>query len=193
MDLGRLREAAAKELTTGSGGRVERANGTYQHRWQSTVQGFAQRADPAPTCSSGDYEYLEPYYDRVLGLQAAGDAVDYGTATANKLTYQGAVRQAERRDAADGHVVRRDAASPSRPRATPTSSTGASRPIAAGRRRRPPALDKTPVTFGDPTGLGINAAIDEAKVTAAKEFLAFAAGEKGAKALAGHRHHAGHC
>jgi multiple sugar transport system substrate-binding protein len=46
-------------------------------------------------------------------------------------------------------------------------------------------LDNTPVTFGDPTGLGINAAIDESKVQAAKDFLAFAAGEKGAEILAG--------
>ena len=45
-------------------------------------------------------------------------------------------------------------------------------------------LDNTPVTFGDPTGFGINAGIDQSKVAAAKKFLAFAAGEEGAQILA---------
>ena len=44
---------------------------------------------------------------------------------------------------------------------------------------------KIPVTFGDPTGLGINPALsDGAKLTVAKSFLAYAAGEQAAKALA---------
>ena len=47
-------------------------------------------------------------------------------------------------------------------------------------------LDKTPVTFGDPTGLGVNAAVtDQDKFTVAKEFLRYAAGVEGGKALAG--------
>jgi multiple sugar transport system substrate-binding protein len=46
-------------------------------------------------------------------------------------------------------------------------------------------LDKTPVTFGDPTGFGINAAITDDKVIAAKKFLEYAAGEEAASALAG--------
>ena len=44
--------------------------------------------------------------------------------------------------------------------------------------------DQTPVTFGDPTGLGINPKIDKKKIAAAKEFLAYAAGVDGAKSLA---------
>jgi multiple sugar transport system substrate-binding protein len=43
----------------------------------------------------------------------------------------------------------------------------------------------TPVTFGDPTGMGINAKIDKAKVAAAKAFLGYVAGEDAGKALAG--------
>jgi multiple sugar transport system substrate-binding protein len=42
-----------------------------------------------------------------------------------------------------------------------------------------------PVTFGDPTAIGINPAIDESKVAAAKKFLAFIGGEEAALALAG--------
>jgi multiple sugar transport system substrate-binding protein len=44
--------------------------------------------------------------------------------------------------------------------------------------------DATPVTFGDPTGFGINANINDDKVEAAKDFLAFAASEEAATALA---------
>ena len=44
---------------------------------------------------------------------------------------------------------------------------------------------KTPVTFGDPTGFGINAEHRQVKgQAAAKAFLTYAAGEKAAKALA---------
>jgi multiple sugar transport system substrate-binding protein len=45
--------------------------------------------------------------------------------------------------------------------------------------------DSTPVTFGDPTGFGVNANIDEAEQQVAKEFLAYAASEEAATALAG--------
>jgi multiple sugar transport system substrate-binding protein len=44
--------------------------------------------------------------------------------------------------------------------------------------------DNTPVTFGDPTGFGINSKIDPSKQAAAKEFLSFAASEEGAKVVA---------
>ena len=55
-----------------------------------------------------------------------------------------------------------------------------------------PQLDKsttgtsaTPVTFGDPTGLGINPKISKGKLAAAKTFLTYAASADGAKGLAG--------
>jgi multiple sugar transport system substrate-binding protein len=54
-----------------------------------------------------------------------------------------------------------------------------------------PQLDKsttgtsgTPVTFADPTGLGINPKINKSKIDTAKAFLSYAAGADGAKALA---------
>ena len=46
------------------------------------------------------------------------------------------------------------------------------------------ATFSNPVTFGDPTAIGINPAIDPAKVDAAKKFLAFVSSEGGATALA---------
>ena len=41
------------------------------------------------------------------------------------------------------------------------------------------------MTFGDPTGFGINAAIDKSKTDAAKGFLVFASSADAAKILAG--------
>src|SRR5690606_16266442 len=50
--------------------------------------------------------------------------------------------------------------------------------------QRDSAATSNPVTFGDPTGFGINAAIDESKIAAAKEFLAYSMSEDAASALA---------
>ena len=82
-------DAAAAELTEGLAASGSAAKGAYQHRWQSTVQGFANGQSPDADILSGDYEYLEPYYDRVLALQDEGAQVDFNTSSANQLTYQG--------------------------------------------------------------------------------------------------------
>ena len=73
----------------------------------------------------------------------------------------------------------------SRRAATPTRSTGASR-----RRRsstsRTTGTDNTPVTFGDPTGLGDQRRRSaRPRLAVAKAFLAYAAGPDAGKALAG--------
>ncbi len=158
------------------------SQGTYLHRWQSTVQGFAN-AQSGADILAGDYGYLKEFYENVLALQDAGAQVDFNTSTANSLTYQGEfgtqkaamlpmgtwytatlIAQQESGEANDfewgiAPIPQADA-----------STTG---------------TDSTPVTFGDPTGFGINANIDSAKTDAAKAFLAFAASEDAANLLAG--------
>jgi len=173
---------AAAALTDGLAAAGSAAKGAYLHNWQSTVQGFAN-AQSDGDILKGKYEYMEPFYDNVLALQDAGDQVDYNTAKANQLTYQGefgkqnaammpmgtwfvatliAQQASGDADAFDWGIA---------PIPQVDSSTA--------------GLDNTPVTFGDPTGFGINAAIDKSKVAAAKDFLTFAAGEDGAQVLAG--------
>lgn len=173
---------AAAALTEGVGGAGGTAKGAYLHRWQSTVQGFAN-AQADGDILAGKYDYMEPFYENVLALQDAGDQVDYNTSAANQLTYQGEFgkQNAAMLPMGTWFVATLIA----------QQASGDADDFEWGIAPIPQAdsktagLDNTPVTFGDPTGFGINAAIDESKVAAAKKFLAFAAGEEGAQVLAG--------
>ncbi len=173
---------AATALTTGLADAGSAAKGAYLHRWQSTVQGFAS-AQSDTDVLEGDYEYMEPFYDNVIALQDGGDQIDYNTSAANQLTYQG---EFGKQNAAMLQMGTWFVATLIAQQASGDADTfdWGIAPIpqvddsTAG-------TDNTPVTFGDPTGFGINAAIDDSKVQAAKDFLAFAAGEEGAQILAG--------
>ncbi|MBO1751312.1 extracellular solute-binding protein [Actinotalea sp. BY-33] len=173
---------AATELTDGLEAAGSEALGTYQHNWQSTLQGFALAQTEGADLASADYGFYEPYYERVLDLQEAGAQVGYGTITTNSLTYQAqfGTQQAAMMPMGTWYVATLIA----------QQESGDAEEFAWGLAPAPQSdssttgTSSTPVTFGDPTGLGINPAIDEEKAAAAKEFLAFAAGEGGATALA---------
>ncbi|WP_069386731.1 ABC transporter substrate-binding protein [Cellulosimicrobium cellulans] len=173
---------AAKDLTTAFQGSGSTATGTYQHSWQSTVQGFALAQSEDAALDSGDYSFLEPFYERALDLQSSGAQPSYGTVTTNSLTYQAqfGTQQAAMMPMGTWYAAT----------LISEQESGSADQFAWGMAPIPQAdesttgTDSTPVTFGDPTGLGINPAIDESKVQAAKDFLAFAAGEGGAEALA---------
>jgi multiple sugar transport system substrate-binding protein len=174
--------AASKDLTTKLKAAGSKAVGDYEHIWQSTVQGFALAQTQGASIESGDYSYLKPYYTRVVDLQNAGAQVKFGDATTNNLTYQAQFGKQQAammlmgswfiatllKQQGTGDADKFDwgiAPAPQQTKAT----TGRS---------------ATPVTFGDPTGLGINPKIGKNKVAAAKSFLAYAAGVDGAKSLA---------
>ncbi len=173
---------AAGALTEGLAAAGSAAKGAYLHNWQSTVQGFAN-AQTDSDILKGEYDYMEPFYERVLAMQDAGDQVDYNTAKANQLTYQG---EFGKQNAAMQPMGTWFVATLIAQQASGDADTfdWGIAPIPQ-ESSKTTGLDNTPVTFGDPTGLGINAAIDESKVAAAKDFLAFAAGEEGAQVLAG--------
>ena len=175
--------ATAKELTTELKAAGSKALGDYQHTWQSTLQGFALAQSPGAKLDSGDFSYLKPYYTRALDLQNAGAQVKFGDATTNTLTYQAQFGKQSaammpmgtwyiatlRKQQAAGEADKFEwgiAPAPQQTAATAGPSA-------------------TPVTFGDPTGLGINPKIKKNEVEAAKQFLAYAAGAEGARALAG--------
>lgn len=174
---------AAKDLTTGLKGAGSSAAGTYQHSWQSTVQGFALAQSAGADLASGQFDYLKPYYSRILGLQDAGAQPTYGTVTTAKLTYQGQFgkQTAAMMPMGTWYVATLLA----------QQNSGDADKFNWGFAPAPQfdasttGTSKTPVTFGDPTGFSINAAIaDGAKLTVAKSFLAYAAGPEGSKALA---------
>ena len=171
----------SKALTTGLKNAGSKATGDYQHTWQSTVQGFALAQTPNASLQSGDFSYLKPYYQRSLDLQSAGAQATFGTATTTKLTYQAQFgkQQAAMLLMGTWYIATLLA----------QQAKGDSDPFGWGMAPAPQfdastTGTSTPVTFGDPTGLGINPHIKKEKVAAAKAFLAYAAGQQGAKALA---------
>jgi multiple sugar transport system substrate-binding protein len=170
----------AEKLTTALKGAGSDALGTYLHTWQSVVQGFAQAQTPGADLTSGkDYSYLKPYYQRALELQDKGAALSYGTATTNKTAYQTEFgkQQAAMMVMGTWYVATLLA----------QQASGDANKFQWGIAPAPQYDSSTfdnPVTFGDPTGMGINPAIDKSKIAAAKEFLAYAAGQDGAMSLA---------
>jgi multiple sugar transport system substrate-binding protein len=170
---------AAEALTTGLAD--QGARGTYQHSWQSLVQGFALAQSPDADLLSGDYGYLEPYYQRVLDLQDAGAQQNYGTVTTSSLTYQAefGTQNAAMMPMGSWYIATLLA----------QQENGEAEDFSWGIAPAPQfddstaGTENTPVTFGDPTAFGINPAIDDAKLDAAKDFLAWVAGEGGATVL----------
>lgn len=172
-------DTAAVELTEGLAAAGVEGYGTYQHTWQSVVQGFALAQSPEADLTSGDYSYLAPYYERALALQDAGAQPTFGTVTTSSLTYQG---EFETQNAAMLPMGSWFVAT-----MIAQQASGEAEDFEWGIAPAPQLDESTveePVTFADPTGLGINPAIDESKVAAAKEFLAFVAAEESATALA---------
>jgi len=155
--------------------------GSYEHRWQSTTQGFAN-AQAGGDIFSGDYKYLESYYERRLELQGSGAQVDYNTSKANSLTYQGEFGKQNAAMLPMGTWFVATLISQQASGDADTFNWGIA--PAPQYKKSTTGLDKTPVTFGDPTAFGINAAIGADKVSAAKAFLAYAASEDAASALA---------
>ncbi|MDR1806398.1 MAG: extracellular solute-binding protein [Propionibacteriaceae bacterium] len=175
---------AAKALYAALGPDVK---GTYEHSWQSTLQGFANTqspgADPSLVLNGEDYSYMKPYYERALDLQDSGAQVMYGDISTNKLTYQGQFgkQTAAMLPMGTWYVATLIAQQASGDADTfnwgiapipqyDSSTTG---------------TDKVPVTFGDPTGFGMNPKLDDTKAAAVKKFLAYAASEDAGAALAG--------
>ncbi|WP_167132797.1 ABC transporter substrate-binding protein [Paramicrobacterium chengjingii] len=174
--------AAADALKAGFEDAGVDATPIYQHGWQSTVQGFAA-AQTDSSVLDGDYGYLTEYYERVLELQSNGDQVPFNTVTANKLTYQGEFGKQSAALMPMGSWFTATLVA--------QQASGEADDFEWGIAPIPQAdasttgTDATPVTFGDPTGFGVNANVSDEKADLAKDFLEYAASEDAAKALAG--------
>lgn len=174
--------SASKQLTTALKGAGSKALGDYEHVWQSTVQGFALAQTPGASLQSGNFGYLKPYYGWVQDLQSAGAQPTFGTATTNKLTYQAEFGKQQAAMMLMGTWYIATLLSQQAKGDADTFSWGMA--PAPQFDSSTTGTGKTPVSFGDPTGLGINPAISKDKISAAKAFLAYAAGQQAAKALA---------
>ena len=175
----------AQELTTKLKAAGSTALGTYEHTWQSTLQGFAnaQMGDNTNLSGpyfSGDYTYMQSYYDNALKLQDSGAQVSFSDATTNKLTYQAQFGKQNAAMMLMGSWYIATLVS--------QQKSGDANAFTWGMAPAPQVDSSTfsmPVTFGDPTGMGINANIDPTKLQAAKDFLNFIASQDAATALAG--------
>jgi multiple sugar transport system substrate-binding protein len=172
--------AAAKKLTAGLKIGGSPAVGTYEHTWQSLVQGFALAQTPGADLLSGNFSYMTPYYQRSMDLQESGAQTGFGTATTNSMTYQAqfGTQKAAMMPMGSWYVATLLA----------QQEKGDAEKFAWGIAPAPQRDKSTtakPVTFGDPTGMGINPKVSGAKRDAAKKFLGFIGGEKSATALAG--------
>jgi multiple sugar transport system substrate-binding protein len=165
-------DAAAKDLTTAD------HFGVYEHRWQSTTQGFAN-AQWDGDIFSGDYDYMSDLYERRIAREDAGYEMDFAESSANSPSYQGEFGKQNAAMLPMGTWFVATLISQQASGEADTFDWGFA-PIP----QRKAAATENPVTFGDPTGFGINAAIDESKIAAAKEFLAYSMSEDAASALA---------
>ncbi|MEV6304445.1 extracellular solute-binding protein [Actinoplanes sp. NPDC051861] len=173
---------AAKDVTTKLKAKGSKAVGAYQHTWQSTVQGFALAQSSGADLTSADFAFLKPYYERSVDLQTAGAQVSFGDATTNKLTYQAQFGKQQAAMMVMGTWYMATLRSQQEKGDADKFEWGIA--PAPQQTKATTGTSATPVTFADPTGLGINPAIGEGKVETAKQFLAYAAGPEAAKALA---------
>lgn len=173
-------EKVAAELTEGLAGDGTPAKGTYHHIWKSVVQGFALAQTEGAELTSGDLSYLVPFYERALAMQEAGSTETFSTAQSQSLAYQaqfGTQKAAmtlmgswyiatllAQRESGDADVFEWGLA--------PVPQIDAS-------------TADSPVSFGDPTSLAINASLSGEKLDAAKSFLEYVVSEECSQALAG--------
>ncbi len=168
--------AAAEDLSTALGSDVY---GAYLHRWQSCVQGLASAQSPGSDILSGDFGYMEPFYDRAVLMQDDGSVVPFNTSSTNSLSYQAEFGQQRAAMTIMGSWF-----VAAYLQQVKTGDANAFEWGIAPVPQSSSAATANPITFGDPTAIGINPKIDPAKVEAAKQFLAFVASEGGAIALA---------
>lgn len=161
----------AEQLTGEAGG--QKVFGTYHHYWRSVVQAIAA-AQTGGDLLSGDYGFMEDQYTLALDLQTGGNALDFGTAKTQQISYRTMFETGQAAMMPMGTwYISGIAAAIEGGTSTVDWGVAPMPQIDAG--------DET-VTFGSPTAFAVNKNSEHQE--AAKKFLEFAAGEEGAKAIA---------
>ena len=75
-----------RQVTSGFG--PDKVYGTHYHVWRSTVQ-LAGILDGQHTLIDGNYDFLKPYYERVLALQNDGIVQSYAALKTSNTHYSG--------------------------------------------------------------------------------------------------------
>lgn len=164
--------ALAKQLT-GTADDGSKVYGSYQHIWRSVEQAIAA-AQTDGDLLSGDYDFMKAQYDMALALQAEGSSLDYATAKSQQTSYRTMFETGQAAMMPMGTWYVAGILSAKAAGSTTVNWGIAPMPqVAAG--------DDT-TTIGGPTAFAVNK--NAANQDAAKKFIAFAAGEEGAKAVA---------
>lgn len=163
---------------------MEGVYATYHHTaWQSMPQSIALAqygGDHADSMFfSGDYAYLEPVYVRMLRMQQDGLTLPYNTISSSKTTYQSqfGTQKAVLLPMATWYMG---------PLAS-AQENGDADDFEWGIMPLPQQnaeQTRHPRSFADPTGFAIPATLTGRKLEVAKDFVAWASGERGAQVLA---------
>lgn len=163
--------ALAKSLTKGEG--AEKVYGAYHHVWRSVVQAIAASQNGGDQLG-GDYSWMADQYATTLDLEKAGAIMPWSTANSQKVSYDSQFSTGKAamlpmgawysaRLIADKAAGKHDTDWGVAPMPQPAKGAGVK-------------------TFGSPTAFAVNKNARNAE--AARAFVEFASGEKGATAVA---------
>lgn len=162
---------AAKKLSSGEGS--DKVYGAYHHYWRSVVQAIAAAQNEGDLIG-GEYGFLEDQYQTVLDLQKEGAALDWATAMSQQTGYRTMfeTEQAAMVPMGTWYIAPLVAA-----------QEAGEIDFNWGLAPMPQVSDGEDVTtFGSPTGFAVNKNAEHSEE--AKDFIAWAAGEGGAAAIA---------
>lgn len=183
---------AAEELKTklpAAGYDANSVYPTYHHTsWQSVTQSFTTAQSAATSDGakknflSGDYSYMKDMYNNVfLKAQDEKLTVDYNTVTSSKVQYQAQFGTEKAAMLPMGSWYAATLVSQQKSGDANKFEWGMA-PIPQNPNVK--SESGKPITFADPTGLAVSAGATGDKLAAAVEFVKWASGEGGAKALA---------
>lgn len=165
-------DATAREMTTGFG--PDKVYGMHLHTWRSPVQ-LPAILDGSHTAIDGNYDYLQPWYERALALQSDGVAMEYGGLKASNTHYSGPFFNAQVAMMPMGSwfvgiQMLQQAADTTQPAQWGIVNFPHEQGVPAG------------TTASQVTALGVNA--NSANRAAAMDFVAWVAGPEGAQVVA---------
>ncbi|MCR5289364.1 MAG: sugar ABC transporter substrate-binding protein [Treponema sp.] len=164
-------DALARKMTSGSG--ASKVYGSHYHTWRSMVQ--CQAILDGHTVVQPPYDFMKPYYERVLKQQKEGICMDYAQLKTTSTHYSGVFYNNSVAMMEMGSWFISTLGSQIAQGKTEVKNWGIVKlPHAAG--------VKAGTTVGTLTGVGISSASKHQKESA--EFVAFLCGEKGAEVLA---------
>ena len=164
--------ALAAQVTTGTGN--DKVYGNHYHTWRSAVQLFSI-LDGQNTIVDGSYDFLKPYYERVLNDQNTGVCQDYATLKTSSIHYSDAFfnNQIAMMNMGSWFIATQIA----------KVEAGEAESVNWGMVKYPhPDGVEAGTTLGTITALGVNA--KSSKKAAALDFMKFVTGPDGAAAIA---------